>query len=315
MSGIQSTIKILSNLTATVAPTVNDDNTKGYSVGSTWIDVTGKKVYTCIDSSVGVAVWNSGSVQNSFDKTVDPTSTDDSSLGYEVGSVWINVTANTIFTCVDATASAAIWSQEGDAIPTSEKGVANGVSTLDATGNVPGSQLGNVVVPVDSVAGKTGAVTLTPSDAGAEPANANIQSHIGSSANPHGVTASQAGAIPNSGGLATALAEAVNNIGNTIASQSIDFNLGHLHIMTLAVANTSLTFTNLPVSGQSGSITLEIHQDATGNRLITWPAIVKWASGTAPALSSAASSIDIITLYTSDAGTTWYGFVSGLGMA
>jgi len=152
MSGIQSTIKILSNLTATVAPTVNDDNTKGYSVGSTWIDVTGKKVYTCIDSSVGVAVWNSGSVQNSFDKTVDPTSTDDSSLGYEVGSVWINVTANTIFTCVDATASAAIWSQEGDAIPTSEKGVANGVSTLDATGNVPGSQLGNVVgIPFGSI--------------------------------------------------------------------------------------------------------------------------------------------------------------------
>lgn len=38
--------------------------------------------------------------------------------------------------------------------------------------------------------------SVTAAQAGAEPANANIQAHIADTANPHGVTAAQAGAIP-----------------------------------------------------------------------------------------------------------------------
>ncbi|MBI5058950.1 hypothetical protein HZB60_04090 [candidate division KSB1 bacterium] len=55
---------------------------------------------------------------------------------------------------------------------------------------------------VNSVNTKTGDVVLTPADVGAapagayEPANANIQSHILDAANPHAVTAAQAGASP-----------------------------------------------------------------------------------------------------------------------
>lgn len=45
------------NLTATIAPTVNDDSGAGYSVGSHWIDITGDKAYVCLDSSVGAAIW------------------------------------------------------------------------------------------------------------------------------------------------------------------------------------------------------------------------------------------------------------------
>jgi hypothetical protein len=53
-SGIHS---ILDNLTATTAPTVNDDSDAGYSVGSRWFDVTNDKIYLCIDATVGAAVW------------------------------------------------------------------------------------------------------------------------------------------------------------------------------------------------------------------------------------------------------------------
>ena len=42
---------------ATAAPTVDNDNTEGYSVGSDWGDVANKNTYQCIDSSTGAAVW------------------------------------------------------------------------------------------------------------------------------------------------------------------------------------------------------------------------------------------------------------------
>ena len=45
------------NLIATTAPTVSNDNTEGYGVGSTWIDITNDNVYKCVDSSTSAAVW------------------------------------------------------------------------------------------------------------------------------------------------------------------------------------------------------------------------------------------------------------------
>ena len=43
---------------ATAAPTVNDDTSTGFSVGSKWIDVTNDKAYNCVDATAGAAVWN-----------------------------------------------------------------------------------------------------------------------------------------------------------------------------------------------------------------------------------------------------------------
>jgi len=42
---------------ATVAPTVSDDSTEGYSVGSVWVDTTAGEVYRLVDASVDAAVW------------------------------------------------------------------------------------------------------------------------------------------------------------------------------------------------------------------------------------------------------------------
>lgn len=42
---------------ATVAPTVNDDTTDGYTLGSIWVDVTADKAYICLDNTDGAAVW------------------------------------------------------------------------------------------------------------------------------------------------------------------------------------------------------------------------------------------------------------------
>ncbi len=47
----------LNKLDATTGPTVNDDTSDGYVVGSLWADVTNDYLYVCIDSSAGAAIW------------------------------------------------------------------------------------------------------------------------------------------------------------------------------------------------------------------------------------------------------------------
>ena len=46
-----------SKLDATEPPTVNDDETEGWMVGSMWIDTVGKEAYRCVDATEGAAVW------------------------------------------------------------------------------------------------------------------------------------------------------------------------------------------------------------------------------------------------------------------
>lgn len=55
---------ILDKVDATTAPTINDDNADGYSVGSKWIDITNDRAYIAVDVSTGAAIWKeiSGSI-------------------------------------------------------------------------------------------------------------------------------------------------------------------------------------------------------------------------------------------------------------
>lgn len=61
--------KAKTNLTASTAPTVNDDASAGYSNGSLWYDTTTLQFYVLVDNTEGAAVW------------VDLTNADDSYQG------------------------------------------------------------------------------------------------------------------------------------------------------------------------------------------------------------------------------------------
>jgi len=98
--------------------------------------------------------------------------------------------------------------------------------------------------------------------------------------------------------------------GTSGATDTIDLQDGNVHNVTLT-ANCTFTFSNPPASGTSGTFTLFLNQDATGSRTVTWPGSVKWAGGTAPTLTTTASRTDILVFTTIDAGTIWYGAVSG----
>tara|TARA_B110000285_G_scaffold201514_1_gene236202 strand:- start:911 stop:1483 length:573 start_codon:yes stop_codon:yes gene_type:complete len=81
--------------------------------GELAINTIDEKLYTKNSSGNVVELGAGASYLNKVDATTAPTADDDSGDGYEVGSVWIDVTNNVAYTCVDATATSAVWSAGG----------------------------------------------------------------------------------------------------------------------------------------------------------------------------------------------------------
>lgn len=79
--------------------------------------------------------------------------------------------------------------------------------------------------------------------------------------------------------------------GNTSTAQTITWSNGNKQKSTLT-GNCTFTFT-APTNTVT-SLRLKLVQDGTGSRTATWPAAVKWASGTAPTLTTTASATDMV---------------------
>lgn len=92
---------------------------------------------------------------------------------------------------------------------------------------------------------------------------------------------------------------------NTTTAYTINIANGTVQKLTLT-GNCTYTF---PTATAGQSFVLYQLQDATGSRTVTWPAAVKWPSGTAPTLTSTASKADIFA-FTAD-GTNWLGRTIG----
>lgn len=122
------------------------------------------------------------------------------------------------------------------------------------------------------------------------------------------------GALSPTGVLSTAgIREGIQAHSTTGTTETIDLANGSVHSATLD-ANCTFTFTG-SVASWACSFTLVLKQDATGNRTATWPASVKWPTGTAPVLSTTANATDVLTFTTIDNGTTWLGNMAGRGYA
>ncbi len=100
---------------------------------------------------------------------------------------------------------------------------------------------------------------------------------------------------------------------NSSTAYTIDLDNGNAFKITLT-GNCTFTFSNPPAS-DNGGFKLFLIQDGTGSRTTTWPASVDWGQGIAPTLVTAAGTVNIFCFETIDAGTTWYGFLSGEQMA
>ena len=98
-----------------------------------------------------------------------------------------------------------------------------------------------------------------------------------------------------------------NAITSTSNAITADCSTGNsfYHLLT---ENTTFTLSNPSPTGKFCQITIVIQQDGAGGAYtVAWPASVKWVSATAPTISTGNNAVDIVTLFTIDAGTTWYG--------
>jgi hypothetical protein len=106
-------------------------------------------------------------------------------------------------------------------------------------------------------------------------------------------------------------AETVNVLGDLGGgTDTIDLTLGNVVTATVSTGTQTFTFTNPSASGKSCSFTLILTNG--GSQTVNWPGSVDWAGGSAPSLTT--SGVDVLTFFTVDAGTIWYGFPAGLEM-
>jgi hypothetical protein len=91
---------------------------------------------------------------------------------------------------------------------------------------------------------------------------------------------------------------------------TLDLSGSNFFKVSLNAAITTLTISNVPTSLMASAFTLEFTADGTA-RAVTWPASIKWPSGTAPTLTSTNGKSDTFAFYTVDGGTSWKAFVSG----
>lgn len=147
----------------------------------------------------------------------------------------------------------------------------------------------------------------------------------GSSGSPVWTTPAQSGGTFDGGTVANATtftSTVTNNSSlfhkkNTISSAgsvTINAAAGNAVHLTMNGDISTLTFSNVPAAGNVCALTLFILQ-STGQKLITWPANIRWAGGGAPVLTINAGRTDIVSIITHDGGATWYGSVVGLNYA
>ena len=95
-----------------------------------------------------------------------------------------------------------------------------------------------------------------------------------------------------------------------MGANDIDLSAGNYFTYTLSGAQT-LTVSNVASSGSVSAFVLEVTNG--GSAGLSYFSGVTWAAATAPTLTAAG--VDTLAFFTSDGGTTWRGFVLGLGMA
>lgn len=110
---------------------------------------------------------------------------------------------------------------------------------------------------------------------------------------------------------ATDVTSGVVDHGTIGATETFDATDGTDHEGTLD-ENLTVTLTGA-TAGEAAWMTLVLTQDGTGGNSITLPASVVNASEVEGGFDTDASAVNVLTLFSFDGGTTWYGFLAGSG--
>ena len=100
-----------------------------------------------------------------------------------------------------------------------------------------------------------------------------------------------------------AYSEFLANTTVSTATTTLDLSTSNFFSLTLG-ANTTLSFTNAP-AGRAFNFTVVTTQDATGGRVITWPATSKYAEASVPSPTTTASAVNVWKVLTYNGGATY----------
>lgn len=107
----------------------------------------------------------------------------------------------------------------------------------------------------------------------------------------------------------TGVRETIVNIGTATGTQTLNLHAGNI-FQIRPTNNVTIAFNNVPASGTFVGVLIRHEGDGTA-RTYTWPANTKWAYGEQPAFTSTNGKFDIVSLFTYDGGTNWFGQTIG----
>lgn len=182
-------------------------------------------------------------------------------------------------------------------------------STAAELNLLDGSAAGTVANSKGVIYGASGEVNATTLQIGgtsitatAAELNYNDITTLGTSEASKVVTADVNGDVTLAAELkATSYNESYVSLSGT--TPSVDCEAGNVFALS-TTGNTTFTFSNPPASGTAFGFVLRL--TAGGSHTISWPASVDWPAATAPD-APASGETDILTFFTTDGGTTWYG--------
>ena len=167
---------------------------------------------------------------------------------------------------------------------------------VGASADTWGTKLNTDLDTIDALFSASGALAIANGGTGAATA-ADARTALGVVASTSGV-------------LTTPTATGLKETKVAMGANDIDLSAGNYFTKTISSA-TTLTVSNVASSGSVSAFVLELTNG--GSAAVTFFSGVTWAAATPPTLTAAG--VDTLAFFTSDGGTTWRGFVLGLGMA
>lgn len=273
-SGLQN------NVSATGAPTVNNDTSEGYSIGSFWIDVNNDEAYRCVDASTGAAVWIKTTLEIgdlgtlATQNTVDNSDWSGAALAVANGGTGSS-TEGDARTALGAAAASDLTTHTSDtgnphSVTKAQVGLTNvtddaqltiannlsdlnssvlarsnlGLGTMALRNNISDTDwnsASDLVVANGGTGASDAATARTNLDV---PSNSDLTAHTGSTSNPHSVTKAQVGLTNVTDDAQLAIANNLSDLNNTSTART---NLGLGTIATQA--NTSVNIDGGSIDG------------------------------------------------------------------